>query len=160
MTGVHFFKGEQLSWYACFLEGRNIYHKGKPPRLKCAIFSQRTTSTWLLPIFLKEETLTMGLKENPCENNCFYRSAGPYRTFTQNKFCYWRKYMHLVLVNHFDLSQPRNSMIRLADSRDATIAVYRGHTATTEQQKSTGATSFLYESTHMKKTTKMAELLP
>ena len=39
-----------------------------------------------------------------------------------------------------------------------TIAVYRGRKATTQQQKSTEANSFLYESTHMKKA-KMTKLL-
>ena len=61
--------------------------------------------------------------------------------------------MHLVLVNHLGLSLPRNSVIRSADHPSVTIAAYCGRKATT-QQKSTGANSFLYGSTHMKKDSK------
>ena len=40
---------------------------------------------------------------------------------------YWRKYVHLVLVNRLGgLSLPRNSVVRLTDCPDMTIAVYRG----------------------------------
>ena len=74
--------------------------------------------------------------------------------FPQSKFSYWQKYVHLVLVNHLCLSLPRNSVIRSADHPNVTTAIYRGHKATTQQQKSTGANSFLYESTHMKKDSK------
>ena len=73
---------------------------------------------------------------------------------SKSKFSYWQKYVHLVLVNHLGLSLPRNSLIRLADHPNVTIAVYCGRKATTQQQKSTGANSFLYESTHMKKDSK------
>ena len=59
--------------------------------------------------------------------------------------------MRLVLVNHLGLSLPRNSVIRSADHPNVTIAVYLRRKATTQQQKSTGANSFLYESAHMKK---------
>ena len=62
--------------------------------------------------------------------------------------------MHLVLVNHLGFSLPRNSAIRSADHPNVPIAVYCGRKATTQQQKSTGANSFLYESTHMKKDSK------
>ena len=62
--------------------------------------------------------------------------------------------MHLVLVNHLGLSLPRNSVIRSADHPNMTIAVYRERKAITQQQKSTGANSFLYESTHMKRDSK------
>ena len=62
--------------------------------------------------------------------------------------------MHLVLVNHIGLSLPRNSVIRSADHPNVTIAVYYGRKATAQQQNSTGANSFLYESTHMKKDSK------
>ena len=45
-------------------------------------------------------------------------------------------------------------MIRSADHPNMTTAVYRGHKATTQQPKSTGANSFIYEYTHMKKNSK------
>ena len=61
---------------------------------------------------------------------------------------------YLVLVNHLGLSLPRNSAIRSVDRPNVTIAVYRGRKATTQQQKSTGANSLLYESTHMTKYSK------
>ena len=66
--------------------------------------------------------------------------------------------MHLVLVNKLGLSLPKNSVIRSADHPNVTTAIYRGHKATTQQQKSTGANSFLYESTHMKKDNKSDRL--
>ena len=62
--------------------------------------------------------------------------------------------MHLELVNHLGLSLSRKSAIKSADHHNVTIAVYHRGKATTQQQKSTGATSFLYESTHMKKDNK------
>ena len=43
---------------------------------------------------------------------------------------YWRKYLHEVLVNHLGgLSLPRESVVRLTDSHDMTLAVYRGRKA-------------------------------
>ena len=78
----------------------------------------------------------------------------PHLSFPQSKFSYWVKYVHLVLVNHLGLSLPRNTVIRSLDHPNVTIAVYRGRKATTQQQKSTGANPFLYESTHMKKDSK------
>ena len=40
---------------------------------------------------------------------------------------YWRKYVHKVLVNRLGgLSLPRKSVIRLTDSPDMTLDVYRG----------------------------------
>ena len=83
----------------------------------------------------------------------------PHLSFPQSKFSYWQKYVHLVLVNHLGLSLPRNSVIRSADHPNVTIAIYCGRKETTQQQKSTGANPFLYESTHMKKDSKMTELL-
>ena len=87
------------------------------------------------------------------ERICFYRSTGLHLLFPKSKFSYWQKYVHLVLVNHLGLSLPRNSVIRSADHPNVTIAAYCGRKATT-QQKSTGANSFLYGSTHMKKDSK------
>ena len=43
--------------------------------------------------------------------------------------------MHEVLVNHLvDLSLPRKSLVRLTDSPDMTIDVYRGRKTTIQQQ--------------------------
>ena len=78
----------------------------------------------------------------------------PHLSFPQSKFSYWQKYVHLVLVNHLGLSLPRNSVIRSPDHPNVTIAIYCGRKETTQQQKSTGANPFLYESTHMKKDSK------
>ena len=40
---------------------------------------------------------------------------------------YWRKYVHLVLFNRLGgRSLPRNSVVRLTDRPDMTVAVYRG----------------------------------
>ena len=49
--------------------------------------------------------------------------------------CYWRKYVHEVLVNHLGgLSLPRKSVVRLTDRPDMTLDVYRGHKTTKQQQ--------------------------
>ena len=49
---------------------------------------------------------------------------------------YWRKFVHLVLDNRLGgLSLPRNSVVRLTDRPDMTIAVYRGRGATRQQQQ-------------------------
>ena len=48
---------------------------------------------------------------------------------------YWQKYVHLVLVNHLGgLSLPRNSVVKLTDHPDMTIAVYHGQSPTEQQQ--------------------------
>ena len=40
---------------------------------------------------------------------------------------YWRKYVHEVLINHLGgLNLPRNSVVRLTDRPDMTLAVYCG----------------------------------
>ena len=40
---------------------------------------------------------------------------------------YWRKYVHVVLVNRLEgLSLPRKSVVRLTDRPDMTLDVYRG----------------------------------
>ena len=45
--------------------------------------------------------------------------------------------MHLVLVNSLGgLNLPRNSVVRIIDHPDMTIAVYRGHKATKEHLNS------------------------
>ena len=44
--------------------------------------------------------------------------------------------MHEVLVNRLGgLSLPRKSVVRLTDSPDMTLDVYRGHKTTTQQQQ-------------------------
>ena len=44
---------------------------------------------------------------------------------------YWRKYVHEVLVNRLGgLSLPRKSVVRLTDSPDMTLDVYRGRKTT------------------------------
>ena len=44
---------------------------------------------------------------------------------------YWRKYVHEVLVNRLGgLSLPRKSVVRLTDSPDMTLDVYRGRETT------------------------------
>ena len=49
---------------------------------------------------------------------------------------YWRKYVHEVLVNRLGgQSLPRKSVVRLTDSPDMTLNVYRGHKTTTQQQQ-------------------------
>ena len=49
---------------------------------------------------------------------------------------YWRKYVHEVQVNRLgDLSLPRKSVVRLTDSPDMTLDVYRGRKTTTQQQQ-------------------------
>ena len=46
---------------------------------------------------------------------------------------YWRKHVHLVLVNRLGgLSLPRNSVVRLTDRPDMTTAVYHGRKATNQ----------------------------
>ena len=58
----------------------------------------------------------------------FFRSTGAFVS-------YWRKYVHEVLVNHLGgLSLPRKSVVRLTDSPDMTLDVYRGRKTTTQQQ--------------------------
>ena len=48
--------------------------------------------------------------------------------------CFWRKYVHLVLVNRLrGLSLPRKCVVRLTDRPDMTSAVYRGRKATKQQ---------------------------
>ena len=57
----------------------------------------------------------------------------------------WRMYMHLVLINHFGgLSLPRNSVVRLSDPPDMTIAVYHGHKATKENSSHSEANRLIY----------------
>ena len=52
---------------------------------------------------------------------------------------YWRKYVHEVLVNHLGgLSLPRKSVVRLTDSPDVTLDVYRGCKTTTTTMKILG----------------------
>ena len=52
----------------------------------------------------------------------------------EGQITYWRKYVHLLLVNCLgSLSMPRNSVLRLTDRPDMTLAVYRGRKATTHQ---------------------------
>ena len=49
---------------------------------------------------------------------------------------YRRKYVHEVLVNRLGgISLPRKSVIRLTDSPDMTLDVYRGRKTTTQQQQ-------------------------
>ena len=48
---------------------------------------------------------------------------------------YWRKYVHEVLVNRLGgLSLPRKSVVRLTDSPDMTLDVYRGCKTTIQIQ--------------------------
>ena len=50
--------------------------------------------------------------------------------------CYWQKYERFVLVNRLiGLSLPRNSVLRLTDPPDMTIAVYHGRKANNTQQQ-------------------------
>ena len=50
--------------------------------------------------------------------------------------CYWRKYVHEVLVNRLGgLSLPRKSVVRLTDRPDMTLDVYRGRKTTMQQQQ-------------------------
>ena len=57
------------------------------------------------------------------------------------------KHIRVVLVNPLgDLSLPRNSVVRLTDRPDLTIAVYQGHKATTYSMKKTDRSqSFTHE---------------
>ena len=65
----------------------------------------------------------------------------------------WRMYMYLVLINHFGgLSLPRNSVVRLTDRPDMTIAVYHGHKATKENASHSEANRLIY-STEIKNAT-------
>ena len=44
---------------------------------------------------------------------------------------YWRKYVHEVLVNRLGgLSLPRKNVVRLTDSPDMTLDIYRGRKTT------------------------------
>ena len=48
--------------------------------------------------------------------------------------CYWRKYVHEVLVNRLGgLSVPRKRVFRLTDCPDMTLDVYCGRKPTTQQ---------------------------
>ena len=49
---------------------------------------------------------------------------------------YWRKYVHEVLVSRLGcLSLPRKSVVRLIDSPEVTLDVYRGRKTRTQQQQ-------------------------
>ena len=49
---------------------------------------------------------------------------------------YWQKYVHEVLVNSLGgLSLTRKSLVRLTDSPDMTLDVYRGRKTATQQQQ-------------------------
>ena len=51
-----------------------------------------------------------------------------------NFHCYWRKYVHEVLVNRLGgLSLPRKSVVRLTDRPDMILDVYHGHKTTIQQ---------------------------
>ena len=49
----------------------------------------------------------------------------------KNTYSYWRKYVHEVLVNRLGgRSLPRKSVVRLSDSPDMTLDIYRGRKTT------------------------------
>ena len=59
-----------------------------------------------------------------------------FRFFKKGIVSYWQKYVHEVLVNRLGgLSLPRKSVVRLTDSPDMTLDVYRGRKTTMQQQQ-------------------------
>ena len=78
-----------------------------------------------LPIFL--------LRDSPVWPHTF---VSPSTDSRRAVVSYWRKYVHEVLVNRLgSLSLPRKSVVRLTDSPDMTLDVYRGSKTTTQQQQ-------------------------
>ena len=60
----------------------------------------------------------------PCQVAYFVPPSADSRRAVVN---YWRKFVHLVLVKCLgSLSLPTNSVVRLTDHPNMTIAVYRG----------------------------------
>ena len=60
-----------------------------------------------------------------------------YRFSRRAVVSYWQKYVHEVLDNHLGgLSLPRKSVVRLTDSPNMTLDVYRGRKTTMQQPES------------------------
>ena len=57
-----------------------------------------------------------------CTWNHLYGHSFPSADSSKAVVNYWRKHMHLVLVNYLG-SLPRNSVVRLTDRHDMTIVV-------------------------------------
>ena len=91
---------------------------------------------------LTQESEVPGSMPGPATNFPFTPSASSRRVVVS----YWRKYVHLVLVNRLGgLSLPRNSVVRLTDCPDMTIPVDRGRKTPKQHTKSKMVYSYRIE---------------